>query len=131
MVDSNIDMKFDFLGTKKDNGISTQIKATQGEEDLLLWVLNIVTDGKNTNVEFEATANSQGEEMKITMNVDDVTTKQNVQIVAPEDSNDFQEVIMQVMGAMLGWTQIPGETSLENDQIEVEISQEIAPQTAE
>lgn len=131
MVDSNIDMKFDFLGTKKDNGISTQIKASQGEEDLLLWVLNIVTDGKNTNVEFEATANSQGEEMKITMNLDDVTTKQNVQIVAPEDSNDFQEVIMQVMGAMLGWTQIPGETSFQNDQIEVEISQEIAPQTAE
>ncbi|MGB2111508.1 MAG: hypothetical protein ACPHY8_07025 [Patescibacteria group bacterium] len=36
VVDANADMKFDFLGTKKIDGISAQIKAMQADNEVLL-----------------------------------------------------------------------------------------------
>lgn len=134
VVDTISNMKFNFIGTKKINGISAEIKALQDDNQVLSGALNIVTDGKNTNLEFEATANSQGEEIKITMNLDDVTTQNKTEITAPENSVDFQEVIMEVMGMMMWGMPIWEEMSIQEDtsnQIEGELNEEINQQIAE
>ncbi len=123
VVDVNAGIKFDFLGTKKIDGISAQIKASQADNEILSGTMSVSTDGKNTNMQFEATVDSQGEQMKINMNLDDLTTQNKMDIIAPENSIDFQEVIMEVMGMMMWWVPIQGETSFENNIANTEIAE--------
>ncbi|MGB2111238.1 MAG: hypothetical protein ACPHY8_05385 [Patescibacteria group bacterium] len=101
LVDSTVDMTFDFVGTKKINGISAQITAKEGNEEVFAGIMDLTTNGTDTNMQLEANVNSLGETMKLTMNLDDTTTAQSLEITQPDDARDFQEIITQIMMQMM------------------------------
>lgn len=63
--------------------------------------MNISTNGKDTNMNFQAVTKQNEKEINITMNLSDTTTQKDFNVTQPEDAKNFQEVIMEVMGTMM------------------------------
>ena len=96
-LEGNSDTKVEVIGTKNLTGLSNVITVTHADVDVLNGTLNISKNGKNTNMDFQAVTNQDQQEIKISMTLEDTTTKKDINITPIEDATDFQEVIMQTI----------------------------------
>lgn len=115
LVEGNSDTNIEVIGTKKLTGLESTITAKHADKEILVWTMNISTNGKDTNMNFQAVTKQNEKEINITMNLSDTTTQKDFNVTQPEDAKNFQEVIMEVMGTMMWSTYIWEPSSFEDE----------------
>lgn len=109
MNDTMEKMSIAFLGTKsktKFDAVITVVAEKSENETINLvdGTMSVETDGKKSNMSLALKVKDEysDEELNINFSLSDETTETQVKIEEPADAKNFEEVIAQMMGGMMG-----------------------------
>lgn len=101
VADNSGEFKIESNFEKQTKGLSGTVKAIERENEIFQADINLTTDLKNTEFSISGSATDNNETINYSFNLADKTEEKSIEITEPTDARNFQEVIMEYVGAMM------------------------------
>lgn len=112
VADNSWEFKIESNFEKQTKGLSGTVKAIERENEIFQADINLTTDLKNTEFSISGSATDNNETINYSFNLADKTEEKSIEITEPTDARNFQEVIMEYVGAMMWGAQMQYDDSL-------------------